>query len=73
MKYGARIMMINEMTGLSFNCSESDIQSGACSAVDGQQVLDLFGFHEGTAWLTGVMVTITFAYRVAAWAILALR
>jgi hypothetical protein len=73
MKYAAHIMLQNEMTGLSFNCDEASIQSGACTATTGQQVLDLFHLKGSTANLTGIMIAVTFAYRIAAWAILALR
>jgi hypothetical protein len=73
MKYAAHIMLQNEMTGLSFDCSQASIQSGECTAANGQQVLDLFGYSGSTAKLTGIMVAITLAYRVAAWAILAMR
>ena len=73
MKYAAQIMTINEMTGLQFECSEESVQSGECTAVDGQQVLDLYGFH-GEVWrlmIVGIVVTIV--YRVVAWAVLVLR
>lgn len=56
MKYAALVMLTNEMTGLRFNCSPESIQSGECIAVDGQQVLDLFGFHYQTWWLMLAMV-----------------
>jgi hypothetical protein len=74
MKYAARVITINEFGGgITFSCSENDIQSGVCTAATGEQVLDLFGFHESTNWLMGAMVAITFAYRVFAWGVLALR
>ncbi|EJD39012.1 hypothetical protein AURDEDRAFT_187588 [Auricularia subglabra TFB-10046 SS5] len=73
MKYAARVMMINEMTDIQFDCSPAEIQDGACTAVDGQQILDLFGFHDPTARLMGLMVVITLAYRVAAWGVITLR
>lgn len=73
MKYAARTMMINEMSGMHFDCSDAELQSGACSAVDGQQVLDLFGFHDSTVKLVGIMVAVTIAYRLTAWGVLALR
>jgi hypothetical protein len=73
MKYGARIMLTNEMEGMIFHCTDADIASGACTASTGDQVLDLFGFHDPTARLVGITVAITFAYRIAAWAVVALR
>ncbi|KAH7101938.1 hypothetical protein BKA62DRAFT_671617 [Auriculariales sp. MPI-PUGE-AT-0066] len=73
MKYAARIMMINEMTNLDFNCTPDEITSGACLAGSGQQVFDLFRFHEDPSKLMGVMVATTLPYRIAAWLILSLR
>jgi hypothetical protein len=72
-KYAARILLINEMRGKTFDCSQADIASGVCTAATGQQVLDLFGFHDSTGKLVGILIATTVAYRVAAWAILALR
>jgi hypothetical protein len=72
-KYAARILLINEMSGQTFDCSQADIASGVCTAATGQQVLDLFGFHDSTGKLVGILIATTVAYRVAAWAILALR
>ncbi|THG93869.1 hypothetical protein EW026_g7481 [Hermanssonia centrifuga] len=73
MKYSARVLLINEMQGLQFNCSPESILSGECTAATGQQVLDLFGYHD-TPWrLLVVSIAITVGYRIAAWAILALR
>ncbi|KAH7106594.1 P-loop containing nucleoside triphosphate hydrolase protein, partial [Auriculariales sp. MPI-PUGE-AT-0066] len=67
MKYAARMMMINEMTNLQFNCTPDEVTSGACSAVNGQQVLDLFRFYDDPDKLIGIMIAVTVAYRVAAW------
>ncbi|KAJ3519459.1 hypothetical protein NM688_g9298 [Phlebia brevispora] len=73
MKYAARVMLINEMTGLQFDCSPASIQSGECTAATGQQVLDLFGYHEETWRLMIIAVAVTIGYRMAAWAILVVR
>lgn len=56
MKYAARVMLTNEMRGLQFACTPASVQSGACVAPDGQQILDLFGFHQDTWWLMLAMV-----------------
>lgn len=49
MRPQAELQIINEMTGLRFNCSPSEIASGACIATTGEQVLDTFGLpHGGT-------------------------
>ncbi|KAI0685355.1 P-loop containing nucleoside triphosphate hydrolase protein [Cytidiella melzeri] len=74
MKYAARVLLVNEMRGLQFNCSPADIADGACTAVDGEQVLDLFGFQDVVPWrLTIACVALTVGYRIAAWAILSAR
>lgn len=74
MKYAARIMLINEMRGLQFNCSPAEISDGVCTAVDGQQVIDLFGFQSYVPWkLCIIGVAITLAYRIAAWSVLSAR
>lgn len=73
MRYAARITLINEMKGLQFDCSTASIQSGECTAATGDQVLNLFGYHESTWKLLIICVVVTFAYRVAAWAVLVVR
>ena len=73
MKYGARIQLINEMKGHVFDCPPETIASGECTAATGQQVLDLFGFHDNTWHLLLISIAVTIGYRIAAWAILALR
>lgn len=73
MKYGARIQLINEMQGMVFNCSPETIANGECTAATGQQVLDLFGFHDTPWHLLLISIAVTVGYRIAAWAILTLR
>lgn len=73
MRYAARITLINEMKGLQFDCSTASIQSGECTAATGDQVLNLFGYHESTWKLLIICIVVTFAYRVAAWAVLVVR
>ena len=73
MKYAARIMLINEMKGLVFDCSPASVQSGECTAVTGEQVLDLFGYHDTLWQLVIIAIAVTIAYRIAAWAVLVLR
>ncbi|THG93191.1 hypothetical protein EW026_g7977 [Hermanssonia centrifuga] len=72
-KYLPRILLINEMQGLVFDCSSDSILSGECTAASGEQVLALFGFHDEPWRLLLISLAITFAYRVAAWAVLAMR
>lgn len=73
MKYAARIMLINEMHGLQFDCSPESIQSGVCTAATGQQVLDLFDYHDSTWRLVIIGIAVTIGYRILAWAILVVR
>ena len=73
MKYSARVELINEMQGMIFDCTTDAITDGQCTAATGQQVLDLFGFHDTTWRLTLIAIAVTVAYRVLAWAVLALR
>lgn len=72
-KYLPRILLINEMTGLAFNCSQESIQSGECIAATGEQVLQTFGFHDSTARLLVISLVITVAYRFLAWLFLVVR
>jgi hypothetical protein len=66
-------MLTNEMRGLTFHCTDETIQSGVCVASSGQQLLDLFGFHDSTWKMTLIMIAITIGYRLLAWLVLALR
>lgn len=73
MKYGARVQLINEMRGMVFDCPPETIVSGECTAATGDQVLELFGFQDNTWHLVLISVAVTIGYRIAAWAILAVR
>lgn len=74
MKYAARIMLINEMRGMQFNCSAQNIADGVCTAATGEQVLELFNFQDLSTWrLMIICVAVTVGYRIAAWAILSVR
>ncbi|EKM57215.1 uncharacterized protein PHACADRAFT_92002, partial [Phanerochaete carnosa HHB-10118-sp] len=74
MKYGVRMqLLINEMQGKVFNCPPDTITNGECTAATGQQVLDLFGFHDTTWHLVLISIAVTIGYHIAAWAILSVR
>ncbi|KAI0086907.1 P-loop containing nucleoside triphosphate hydrolase protein [Irpex rosettiformis] len=74
MKYAARIMLVNEMRGLEFACTDESVASGTCTAANGDQVLELFGFEGLSTWkMTVVCVAVTVGYRIAAWCVLAVR
>ncbi|GJE89059.1 P-loop containing nucleoside triphosphate hydrolase protein [Phanerochaete sordida] len=72
-KYLPRILLINEMTGLEFDCSPESIQSGECIAATGDQVLETYGFHGSTTRLLFISLAITVAYRLLAWVLLEMR
>ncbi|CDR35783.1 hypothetical protein NBRC10512_006151 [Rhodotorula toruloides] len=69
MRPQAELQIINEMTGLRFNCSPSEIASGACIATTGEQVLDTFGLpHGGTGKYIGILAALVVLWRLAAFA-----
>ncbi|BGP02838.1 ATP-binding cassette transporter snq2 [Rhodotorula toruloides] len=69
MRPQAELQIINEMTGLRFNCSSSEIASGACIATTGEQVLDTFGLpHGGTGKYIGILAALVVLWRLAAFA-----
>lgn len=72
-KYLPRILLVNEMTGLRFECSPESVQSGECLAATGEQVLETFGFHGSPSMLLAVSVALTVGYRLLAWLALELR
>ncbi|BGP27054.1 ATP-binding cassette transporter snq2 [Rhodotorula toruloides] len=74
MRPQAELQIINEMTGLRFNCSPNEIASGACIATTGEQVLDTFGLpHGGTGKYVGILAALVVLWRLAAFAGLHLR
>nr|GAT46076.1 ABC transporter protein [Mycena chlorophos] len=74
LKAAQRLQFINECTGLQFHCSESDIAEGICTAVSGEQLLELYSFDDrNTAKLVGICVSCAIAWRLLAWAALRAR
>ncbi|CAK5265002.1 unnamed protein product, partial [Mycena citricolor] len=72
LKSSQRVQFINECEGLQFRCSPADITQGICTAVSGEQLLELYAFSDrNTAKLMGIAVAVAIAWRVLAW--LALR
>ncbi|KAI8353411.1 P-loop containing nucleoside triphosphate hydrolase protein [Mortierella sp. GBAus27b] len=70
-KYGSVIAAKNEFEGRVFDCSEDQIQMGACPFPTGQAVLDLFEFDEKNWTLYMILfVTVVVVYRLLAWLIL---
>ncbi|KAF7306405.1 Pleiotropic drug resistance proteins (PDR1-15), ABC superfamily [Mycena indigotica] len=74
LKATQRLQFINECSGLQFHCSESDIARGVCTAVSGEQLLQLYSFDDrNTAKLVGIAVSCAVAWRLLAWAALRAR
>ncbi|WVR04136.1 hypothetical protein IAU60_001135 [Kwoniella sp. DSM 27419] len=67
-KAATRVQIINEAVGLKFTCTDAEIQSGACVAQNGEQLLALFGWRDlNTAKFMGLMIGICVAWRILAW------
>ncbi|KAK4052819.1 ATP-binding cassette transporter snq2 [Microbotryomycetes sp. JL201] len=74
MKPQARICMINEFRGLEFDCSAQEIESGACIATTGEQVLRTFGLPlDGTDKLMGILMALVVFWRLFAVAALHIK
>ncbi|KAJ7275585.1 P-loop containing nucleoside triphosphate hydrolase protein [Mycena haematopus] len=69
-----RLQFINECEGLQFHCSQADITAGICTAQSGEQLLELYSFHDrNTAKLLGITVAAAVSWRILAWAALRAR
>ncbi|GAA6063063.1 hypothetical protein JCM10212_003008 [Sporobolomyces blumeae] len=74
MKPQAWLVAINEFVGLRFNCDAASIQSGACIATTGEQMLDVFDIpHSGSGKFLGILIALVVIWRIFAWAALRLR
>ncbi|GAA5883094.1 hypothetical protein JCM16303_006086 [Sporobolomyces ruberrimus] len=74
MKPQAWLVAINEFRGLRFNCDPASIQSGACIATNGEQILDVFSIpHSGTGKFMGILIALIVLWRIFAWICLRLR
>ncbi|KII94351.1 hypothetical protein PLICRDRAFT_132994 [Plicaturopsis crispa FD-325 SS-3] len=72
MKSQSRINIINEMHGLTFNCTADDISSGLCIAATGDQLLATFSIGvDGTTKYIGILAGLIVIFRLLA--VLALR
>ena len=47
MKPQIRVQLVNEMAGLTFECSAAELASGACVAATGDQILETFAIPAG--------------------------
>ncbi|KAJ7293859.1 P-loop containing nucleoside triphosphate hydrolase protein [Mycena rebaudengoi] len=74
LKATQRLQFINECEGLQFHCSPADISAGICTALDGEQLLQLYSFDDrNTAKFLGITVALAVAWRILAWAALSAR
>ncbi|KAJ7630445.1 P-loop containing nucleoside triphosphate hydrolase protein [Roridomyces roridus] len=74
LKAAQRMQFINECQGLQFHCSASDITNGICTAQNGEQLLQLYGFIDrNTAKLAGIAVATAICWRVLGWLALTAR
>jgi len=76
-RYIARLLAINEFTGLTFTCMETEVPklpNGACAISDGQQVLDIYKFSSESLWFEfGIIIVIAISYRIIGYFILRFR
>ncbi|KAF9428498.1 hypothetical protein BGZ94_002168 [Podila epigama] len=74
LKYGSLIMTRNEFEDKVFDCTEYQVQSGACPLPTGEAVLKLLQF-DGVDWnlYMGLFIAVLAAYRVLAWLALFLK
>ncbi|ORY74754.1 P-loop containing nucleoside triphosphate hydrolase protein [Leucosporidium creatinivorum] len=74
MKPQARLQLINEMKGLVFDCTDAEVQSGACIATTGEQLLSTFSIApEGTEKYLGLLLMLVVLWRMLAWGALQLK
>ncbi|KDQ57066.1 hypothetical protein JAAARDRAFT_35662 [Jaapia argillacea MUCL 33604] len=66
--YQSRVAFINEFSGLKFTCTDTQIASGECLAVTGDQMIETFGFKDtNTAKFTGLLLVLITVYRLLAY------
>lgn len=74
MKPQARLQLVNEFRGLVFDCTDAEVQNGACIATTGEQLLSTFSVSpEGTEKDLGLLIMLVVLWRGAAWGALQLR
>jgi len=72
-KYAAATLSIKAFTNFEFTCTDTQrLPDGSCPTRTGQQVLDLLNYHTSLASNIGVLVAVTVAYRLIAYAVLRL-
>jgi ATP-binding cassette, subfamily G (WHITE), eye pigment precursor transporter len=50
-RYGFEAMVVNEFTGQTFNCLNSELVGGACPITTGQQVIQLRSMENVNVWI----------------------
>ncbi|KAK5994194.1 putative ABC transporter ATP-binding protein/permease [Cladobotryum mycophilum] len=67
-RYQARGIAYYSLHGLSFTCKDDQrLQNGSCPIETGDQVLDLYKFHDDPVMYIVGMAACTVAYRLLAW------
>lgn len=65
MKPQSQIELINEMKDLIFNCTQAEIDSGACIAATGNQLLETFGISPtGVGKQVGILAALIVIFRL---------
>lgn len=73
-KYGSLILTRNEFDGKIFDCSQAEIDSGACPYPTGEDALKLLGFQDKDWNLyMGLFITVVVVYRLLAWVALVVK
>lgn len=68
LKTAARILVINEASGLQLDCPPETIVSGECLVQNGQDLLNLFGWDDyDTGKYVGIMMACCVGWRLLAW------
>ncbi|KAG0026003.1 hypothetical protein BGZ81_006694 [Podila clonocystis] len=72
-KYTSVVLALNELTGLTFHCTE-DMLDGTCALKEGSQVLGFLHFRNKSLSVNiGMVVAMMVLYRLLAWIVLVAR
>ncbi|KAG0025112.1 hypothetical protein BGZ82_010207 [Podila clonocystis] len=72
-KYTSVVLALNELTGLTFHCTE-DMFDGTCALKEGSQVLGFLHFRNKSLSVNiGMVVAMMVLYRLLAWIVLVAR
>ncbi|CDZ97680.1 Pleiotropic drug resistance proteins (PDR1-15), ABC superfamily [Phaffia rhodozyma] len=74
LKAATKIQFINEARNLTFSCSPESIESGACVATSGNDLLISLGFYDlNTEKFVGILVATAIGWRGLSWLALRLK